>query len=147
MTSRFHTMKFRTTIAGLAALAAFSTTGVASAAVPGTVGDTPMTVNPTSEASGGTTPALATPTTDPVVSETPTVAPPEPTHVAQVFRPDKMKKCSTLNAAYKELVAQAVQIEGNPDGLNPDDETGAVLDGEANKVREDAAKAGCGWAQ
>lgn len=145
-TTKFRTTKFRTTLAALAALAAFSTTGVASAAVPGALGDTPMTVKPTSEASGGTTAPLATPTTDAVVSETPTVAPAAPTHIAQVFRPDP-KVCKYLQTQYQANIEGAVQIEGNPDGRNPSDKDAAASDQAANETREDAKQAGCSWAK
>jgi len=69
---------------------------------------------------------------------------------AQVFRPDVMKRKATICANYKTLyesqVEGAVQVDGNADGQNQSDDAAAASDQQANHTRENAQKAGCGWA-
>ena len=55
-------------------------------------------------------------------------------------------RCATLKASYTANVEAAIQIEGNPDDLNLDDDEAAKASEEADAI-QDAAKAyGCGWA-
>ena len=55
-------------------------------------------------------------------------------------------RCSTLKDAYTANVEAAIQIEGNPDDQNLDDDEAAKASAEADAI-QDAAKAyGCGWA-
>jgi hypothetical protein len=69
---------------------------------------------------------------------------------AQVFRPDVMKRkaeiCRNYKTIYESQVEAAVQIDGNPDGQNQSDAGAAESDQQANQTRENAQKAGCGWA-
>ena len=73
-----------------------------------------------------------------------------PVAQAQVFRPDVMKRkaqvCRDLQTLYEGTIEGAVQIDGNPDGVNPSDTAAAESDQAANKHRAHGQKAGCGWA-
>jgi hypothetical protein len=68
----------------------------------------------------------------------------------QIFRPDlmqqKKKICDNYKTLYDGAIEGAVQIDGNPDGQNQSDADAAASDQAANQTRENARKAGCGWA-
>ena len=54
--------------------------------------------------------------------------------------------CQKLQSWYQSGIEGAVQIDGNPDGKNPDDDAAAQNDAFANMVRDKAKRQGCSWA-
>lgn len=57
------------------------------------------------------------------------------------------KGCQLIYRQYLDHIANAVQIEGDPDHQNYGDDSAAASDESANERRDAAKQAGCDWAQ